>query len=80
MAERFGVEWRGRKYDRANPDAADIPNQAINHAATAVYAAATIAVAATSTIPQLGFIHEESGHALSLTHDVSGLGSTRVVR
>lgn len=39
-AQRFGVEWRGRRYDRQNPTAADIPNQAINHAATFVEAAA----------------------------------------
>lgn len=36
MADRYGIEWNGRHYDRSNPDAADIPNQAINHAATAV--------------------------------------------
>jgi CRISPR-associated protein Cas1 len=33
-AQRFGVPWHGRRYDRNNPTAADIPNQAINHAAT----------------------------------------------
>lgn len=66
MAQRFGIKWRGRRYNRANPESADIPNQAINHAATAVRAAATIAVAATGTIPQLGFIHEDSGQAFAL--------------
>jgi CRISPR-associated protein Cas1 len=65
-AERHGVTWRGRNYDRANPEGSDIANQAINHAATAVSAAATVAVAATATIPQLGFIHEESGQAFVL--------------
>src|SRR5699024_10208291 len=60
-AERFGITWRGRRYDRANPNAADLPNQALNHAAVTVQAAAAIAVAATGTIPQLGFIHEDSG-------------------
>lgn len=65
-AGKYGVDWRGRRYDRSNPTAADAPNQAINHAATAVEAAASIAVAATSTIPQLGFIHEDSANAFSL--------------
>ncbi len=65
-AARHGVPWRGRRYDRANPAAADIPNQAINHAASATEAAAAIAVSATATIPQLGFIHEDSGHAFVL--------------
>lgn len=65
-AERFGVPWHGRRYDRQNPSAADLPNQAINHAASAVEAAASIAAAATGAIPQLGFIHEHSGQAFVL--------------
>lgn len=63
LAEEFGIEWKGRRYDRANPSAADVPNQAINHASSAMNAAAGIAVAATATIPQLGFIHEDSSTA-----------------
>ncbi|MEI8396659.1 MAG: type I-E CRISPR-associated endonuclease Cas1e [Rhodospirillaceae bacterium] len=66
LAEKFGVEWSGRRYDRANPGAADLPNQAINHAASAVEAAAMIAVSAVSAIPQLGFIHEDSANAFTL--------------
>lgn len=65
-AEKFGIEWRGRNYDRQNPNAADLPNQAINHAATAVQGAATIAVQALAAIPQLGFIHEDSGQSFVL--------------
>ena len=49
-----------------NPLAADIPNQAINHASVAVTAAAVIAVIAVGAIPQLGFIHEQSGDAFAL--------------
>lgn len=66
MAQRYGIEWKGRHYDRANPGATDIPNQAINHAATAVEAAAAIAVQAVAAIPQLGFIHEDSGQSFIL--------------
>lgn len=62
-AERIGVHWAGRRYDRSDPTSADLPNQALNHAASAVEAAAAIAVAATATIPQLGFIHEDSGQS-----------------
>ncbi len=71
LAQRFGIVWNGRRYDRANPSAADLPNQAINHAASAIEAAAAIAVAATATIPQLGFIHEDSGQSFIL--DVADL-------
>ena len=65
-AERFGVPWHGRRYDRANPNAADLANQALNHAAVTMQAAAAIAVAATGTIPQLGFVHEDSGQSFVL--------------
>lgn len=66
MAEQFGIEWHGRHFDRTNPAADDLPNQAINHAATAVQAAAAIAVQSLAAIPQLGFIHEDSGQAFVL--------------
>lgn len=65
-AQRIGVPWRGRRYDRAKPQAADLPNQALNHAASAVEAAAAIAVSATATVPQLGFIHEDPGQSFVL--------------
>lgn len=66
MADKHGVEWKGRNYDRANPDAADLANQAINHAATAVQAAAAIAVQSLAALPPLGFIHEDSGQSFVL--------------
>lgn len=65
-AERFGLDWHGRRYDRHAPNAADLPNQAINHAATFVEAAADLAVAAVGALPPLGFIHEDSNNAFTL--------------
>lgn len=70
-AQRIGISWQGRRYDRGAPLAADLPNQALNHAASAVEAAAAIAVCATATIPQLGFIHEDPGQSFVL--DVADL-------
>lgn len=70
-AERAGIRWEGRRYDRAHPNATDLPNQALNHAASAVEAAAAIACAAVGAIPQLGFIHEDPGQSLVL--DVADL-------
>ncbi|MCX7693678.1 type I-E CRISPR-associated endonuclease Cas1e [Tepidimonas taiwanensis] len=66
VAQRFGIDWHGRRYDRDNPTAADLPNQAINHAATFVEAAADIAVAAVGALPPLGFVHEDSSNAFTL--------------
>ena len=71
LAQRYGIEWRRRRYDRNDPLWADIPNQAINHASVAVTSAAVIAVTAIGAIPQLGFIHEHSGEAFAL--DVADL-------
>lgn len=76
IAQRIGVRWEGRRYDRTNPNSADEANQALNHAASAVEAAAAIAVACTGTIPQLGFIHEDSGQSFVL--DIADLFRTEV--
>lgn len=66
LAKQFGITWAGRRYDRDDPEATDRVNQAVNHASAALRAAAMVAVATTSTIPQLGFIHEDSNQAFCL--------------
>ncbi len=71
LAAQFGVKWQGRRYDRDDPEATDLPNQAINHVVTAVEATAMVAVAVTGAIPQLGFIHEDAGRSFTL--DVTDL-------
>ncbi|SEO55394.1 type I-E CRISPR-associated endonuclease Cas1e [Aquisalimonas asiatica] len=71
QAERFGITWKGRRYNRNDPTSADVPNQAINHAATFVESAADVAVAALGALPPLGFIHEDSSNAFTL--DVADL-------
>jgi len=66
IAEQFNIPWKGRHYDRQNPNATDLPNQAINHTVTFVEAAADVAVAAVGALPPLGFIHEQSSNAFTL--------------
>lgn len=66
LGEQFGVTWRGRRYDRASPDLADVPNQTINHVSTVCRACASVATAVAGAIPQLGFIHEDSGMSFDL--------------
>lgn len=66
LARQYGLTWSGRRYNRAHPEENTDINNAINHAANAAYAAAAIAVAATATIPQLGFIHESAYDAFGL--------------
>lgn len=71
IASQYGLQWDGRKYKRDVPDWADLPNQAINHAATAVEGATTIAVISVGALPQLGFIHEDPG--VSFVLDIADL-------
>jgi CRISP-associated protein Cas1 len=77
IAKRHGLTWAGRRYDRAKPEEADPLNQALNHVATAVQACAQVAVACKGAIPQLGFIHEDSG--LSFCLDIADLYRTELV-
>ena len=88
-ADSYGIDWKGRKYDRQNPNSGDLPNQAINHAASAMRSAAAIAVASVGAIPQLGFIHEDSGQSFVLDiadlyrHDVTlevAFGATKAAQ
>lgn len=71
LAQQHGVRWRGRKYDRNDPSKTDPLNEAINHAAAAVNAAACVATAIAGCIPQLGFIHEDSHMSFPL--DISDM-------
>ena len=77
VAQRYGIKWGRRRYDRTDPGWADIPNQAINHASVAVTSAAVVAVTATGAIPQLGFIHVHSGEAFAL--DIADLFRDKVL-
>ncbi|MNS33374.1 CRISPR-associated endonuclease Cas1 [compost metagenome] len=66
LSQQYGITWKGRIFDRKNPERNDAPNQAINHVVAVVEACAMVAVAVTGTLPQLGFIHEDSGNSLCL--------------
>ena len=71
FSQANGIRWNvPRSVERGTGDA----NTALNYAADAVYAAAAIAVYVTATIPQLGFVHEDSGRAFVL--DVADLHRT----
>ncbi len=72
-AQASGIKWDvPRSVERGRGDA----NTVLNYAADAVYAAAATAVYTTATIPQLGFLHEDSGRAFVL--DVADLHRTSV--
>jgi CRISP-associated protein Cas1 len=74
VANRLGVDWFGRRYDRKHPDRDDPPNRALNYVSSYLRASASLAVSSTNTIPQLGFIHERSDQAFIL--DIADLFKT----
>lgn len=65
-AEKYGFQWTTRKFNKKDHTKDDEMNQAINHASSFLRAAANIATAQTSMIPQIGFIHEHSSESFCL--------------
>ena len=69
MGLRFGVPWKGRKYDASNWDLADGINRAVSAANAALYALATAVVVSLGFLPQLGFIHTAA--SLPFVYDIA---------
>lgn len=76
LAKFYGLTWTLQRFNRKQPNKTDDINAAVNHAASAMYGAADIAVAAVSAIPQLGFIHAKSCRAFAL--DIADLYRTEI--
>ncbi|HYG60831.1 MAG TPA: type I-E CRISPR-associated endonuclease Cas1e [Symbiobacteriaceae bacterium] len=70
-AERFGVQWVGRDYNRLNWDSSDPVNRALSAANSCLYGVSHAAIVAAGYSPALGFIH--TGKMLSFVYDVADL-------
>lgn len=75
-AERFGIEWSGREYDRGNWEATDLINRALSAANSTLYGVCHAAIVAAGYSPALGFIH--TGKMLSFVYDVADLYKTDI--
>lgn len=71
IAERHGVEWRGRAYEIDNFADGDPINQALSAGAAALYGVCHAVIAALGCSPGLGFIH--TGHSRSFVYDIADL-------
>lgn len=71
QAERFGVQWRGRRYDPKNWSVADLPNRCLSVATRSLYGIAEAAILAAGYSPAVGFIH--TGKPRSFVYDVADL-------
>jgi CRISPR-associated protein Cas1 len=75
-SREYGVEWRGRHYDRANWRKGDAVNRALSAANSCLYGLCHAAILSAGYSPGLGFIH--SGKQLSFVYDVADLYKARV--
>jgi CRISP-associated protein Cas1 len=71
LAEKNGVVWRGRNYDRTNWGSGDIPNRCLSAATACLYGLAEAAILAAGYAPAIGFLH--SGKPLSFVYDIADL-------
>ena len=57
LANRYGVTWKGRRYDPKNWNAGDVPNRCICAATSCLYGICEAAILAAGYAPAVGFIH-----------------------
>lgn len=70
-ADRFGIDWKGRNYDREDWDSADPANRALSAANSCLNGICHAAIVSAGYSPGLGFIHQ--GKQLSFVFDIADL-------
>jgi CRISPR-associated protein Cas1 len=71
MAKKFGVDWRGRRYDPKDWDKGDVANQCLSAATACLYGITEAAVLAAGYAPAVGFLH--TGKPMSFVYDIADL-------
>ncbi len=71
LAQRFGVQWKGRDYDPTIWDSSDLANRCLSAATSCLYGVTEAAVLAAGYAPAVGFIH--TGKPLSFVYDIADL-------
>ena len=71
LADEYGVEWKGRNYDRHQWGAQDDLNRAVSAANSCLYGLCHAAVLISGYAAAIGFIH--TGHPLAFVYDVADL-------
>lgn len=77
LAKRYGVQWRGRNYDRTDWDSSDLPNLCLSSATACLYGITEAAVLAAGYAPAVGFIH--TGKPLSFVYDIADIVKFKTV-
>ncbi|MBJ7550104.1 type I-E CRISPR-associated endonuclease Cas1e [Marinomonas ostreistagni] len=71
LAKRYGVDWRGRRYDPKDWEKGDTVNQCISAATSCLYGITEAAVLAAGYAPAIGFVH--TGKPLSFVYDIADI-------
>lgn len=71
LAQQYGVEWHGRRYDPKDWTKGDYVNQCISAATACLYGVTEAAILAAGYAPAIGFLH--TGKPLSFVYDIADL-------
>lgn len=71
IAQKYGIEWKSRNYDRKQWDAADIPNRCLSSATACLYGLSEAAILAAGYAPAIGFLHR--GKPQSFVYDIADI-------
>ena len=71
LAQQNGVNWKRRRYDPSDWQAADLPNRCLSQATACLYGLAEAAVLAAGYAPAIGFLH--TGKPQSFVYDVADI-------
>ncbi|MBU2580249.1 MAG: type I-E CRISPR-associated endonuclease Cas1e [Alphaproteobacteria bacterium] len=71
LAQKFGVTWNRRNYDRSAWDAADIPNRCLSSATSCLYGLVEASILAAGYAPAIGFLHR--GKPQSFVYDIADI-------
>lgn len=71
LAQRYGIEWRGRRYDPKCWGSGDLCNRCLSAAMACLYGITETAILAAGYSSAIGFIH--SGKPLSFVYDIADI-------
>jgi CRISPR-associated protein Cas1 len=71
MAKRYGIDWKGRRYDSKEWGSGDIANRCLSSATACLYGVTEAGVLAAGYAPAIGFVH--TGKPLSFVYDIADL-------
>jgi CRISPR-associated protein Cas1 len=71
LAQQYGVDWNGRKYDPKDWKKGDLANRCLSAATSCLYGVTEAAILAAGYAPAIGFIH--TGKPRSFVYDIADI-------